>query len=420
MKFRKIAGIALSALLVLGASVPAAAEEMPITVYVNGAQVEFDVQPQLINDRTMVPMRFIFEALGASVTYDGTTQTITANLENPARTVKLQIGSVDATLEKGGETYAFKSDVAPILAEGDRTLVPVRFIAEALDNTVCWNGDKKQVNVIDYKDLAAQLQTAAPLYTETFMELALANYVGSYTVSEQVSMTGAEDVSTTAALTGDGTAVSMTEGSRTVIYDGMHLYANIDGFSDAVQQIISPSGSVAYIKAKSDAANKFIDVTGSQVLPVDIQQMLLGTLGPVLEANEGMVDNTTYGLLQSALNAIGGLFADASFTVNESGTEKTYQLNVEPEAMKAAIAGALGVDAAQLGNVDGTLTVERVENDGVLVSQTISANVKLGDDTLTTQQAITRTSADAAAIEIPADDACISFATVFPLLSVVQ
>ena len=200
MKFRKIAGIALSALLVLGASVPAAAEETPITVYVNGAQVEFDVQPQLINDRTMVPMRFIFEALGASVTYDGTTQTITANLENPARTVKLQIGSVDATLEKGGETYAFKSDVAPILAEGDRTLVPVRFIAEALDNTVCWNGDKKQVNVIDYKDLAAQLQTAAPLYTETFMELALANYVGSYTVSEQVSMTGAEDVSTTAAL----------------------------------------------------------------------------------------------------------------------------------------------------------------------------------------------------------------------------
>lgn len=420
MKFRKIASVALGALLAFGAVLPAAAEETPITVYVNGTQVQFDVQPQLINDRTMVPMRFIFEALGAEVSYDMDTQTITANLDNPIRTVTLQIGSTDASLTKGGETYAFKSDVAPILAEGDRTLVPVRFIAEALDNTVCWNGAKKQVNVIDYKDLASTLQTAAPLYSEQFLELALGSYIGEYTVSEQTSMTGTADVNTSATLSGSGDAVRLRENGQTVIYTGTDLYAAVEGFGDAVQQIVAPSGEAAYIRADSDVAEKFFDVTGGLSLPVSVQQMMVNTLGPVLEANEGAVDNTTYGLLQSSLTALGGLFADENITVTESGSEKTYKLEVDADTFKAAIAAAVGADVSQMGNVEGTMTVERVENDGVLVSQTTTANVSLGGQTLTTTQAITRTAAEPATIDLPAAESCTSFATVFPLLSVLQ
>lgn len=419
MKFRKIAGVALSAVLALGMVVPAAADEQPITVYVNGTQVQFDVQPQLIHDRTMVPMRFIFEALGADVSYDGATQTITAKLENPARTVTLQIDSVDATLEKGGEIYAFKSDVAPSLVD-DRTLVPVRFIAEALDNTVCWNGDKKQVNVIDYKELAGQLAAAAPLYSNKMMGLSPADYVGSYTISEKTSMSGTEDVNTTATLTGDGKAVAITAGNQKILYNGTHLYADVSGFGSAVQQIISPSGAAAYIKANVDVANKFTDVTASLPLPLDLQQMFLGTLGPVLVANEAMVDNTTYGMLQAALTAMGGLFADEHFIVNETGDTKTYELNVAPEAFKNAVAKAVGADANQLSNVTGTLTVERVEKDGVLTAQTISANVDLAGEKLSVQQSVVRAEENAVAVDIPEDTACTSFATAFPLLSVLK
>lgn len=419
MKFKKFAGIAMSAVLALGMVAPAAADEQPITVYVNGAQVQFDVQPQLISDRTMVPMRFIFEALGAEVAYENATQTITANLENPARTVTLQIGSVDATLEKGGELYAFKSDVAPQLID-DRTLVPVRFIAEALDNTVCWNGDKKQVNVIDYKELAGQLAAAAPLYSEKMMSLSPADYVGSYTISDKTSMTGTADVDTAAALTGDGKAVAIAAGDQKILYNGTHLYADVSGFGSAVQQIISPSGAQAYIKANADVANKFTDVTASLPLPLDLQQMFLGTLGSVLEANESAVDNTTYGMLQTALTAIGGLFADEHFIVKEDGNTKTYELNVATEAFRNAVAAAVGADAAQLGNVTGTLTIERVEKDGVLTAQTISANVDLAGEKLTVQQSVTRTDDAAVTIDIPEDAACTAFSTAFPLLSVVR
>jgi len=61
-----------------------------ITVILNGKQLEFDVEPTLINSRTMVPMRVIFEALGAEVSWDGTTQTAIG--ETKDTTIKITIG----------------------------------------------------------------------------------------------------------------------------------------------------------------------------------------------------------------------------------------------------------------------------------------------------------------------------------------
>ena len=49
-----------------------------ISVYLDGQPLTFDVQPQIINGRTVVPLRAIFEAMGAKVNWDGDTQTVTA------------------------------------------------------------------------------------------------------------------------------------------------------------------------------------------------------------------------------------------------------------------------------------------------------------------------------------------------------
>ena len=60
-----------------------------ITVILNGKQLEFDVEPTLINSRTMVPMRVIFEALGAKVDWDGATQTAIGVTKNT--TIKITV-----------------------------------------------------------------------------------------------------------------------------------------------------------------------------------------------------------------------------------------------------------------------------------------------------------------------------------------
>ena len=109
-----------------------------IKVAIDGAYVEFDVQPQLINDRTMVPLRAIFEELGAEVDWDDETQTVIAMKDDV--TVLATIGSTKMYIDNKEKTM----DVAPMLI-GGRTLVPVRFVAEAFGCDVDWEEEENTV-----------------------------------------------------------------------------------------------------------------------------------------------------------------------------------------------------------------------------------------------------------------------------------
>jgi len=110
----------------------------PITVVFDGQILTFDVPPAIINDRTMVPMRVIFEAHGTDVHWDDIADTVTATRGN--LTVVARIG--DPFINVNGNLTAMA--VAPVIVEG-RTLVPVRFISEALGSAVAWDGDTRTV-----------------------------------------------------------------------------------------------------------------------------------------------------------------------------------------------------------------------------------------------------------------------------------
>lgn len=109
-----------------------------ILVMVKGKYVDFDVAPVIENDRVLVPMRNIFEALGAIVSWQGEVNTVLA--------VK---GDIVVALQPG-QSYIFKNSekvempVASI-AKDNRVLVPVRAIAEAFDTEVFYNENTKTV-----------------------------------------------------------------------------------------------------------------------------------------------------------------------------------------------------------------------------------------------------------------------------------
>lgn len=113
-------------------SISASASDEEVLVMLNGDILEFDVQPQIINGRTMVPMRKIFESMGAGVAWEDSTQTITATKQNT--TVVMQINN-NVMLVNGNPTIL---DVPPQLVDS-RTLVPVRAIAESFDIDVIWD-----------------------------------------------------------------------------------------------------------------------------------------------------------------------------------------------------------------------------------------------------------------------------------------
>ena len=93
-----------------------------IKVTVNEEQVYFDVSPQIINDRTMVPMRAIFESLGASVEWDAENSQIYAYTEGML--INLSPNKIYMTITNG-EHLNIKYLDSPPLIVNDRTLVPV-------------------------------------------------------------------------------------------------------------------------------------------------------------------------------------------------------------------------------------------------------------------------------------------------------
>ncbi|MCR2803389.1 copper amine oxidase N-terminal domain-containing protein [Paenibacillus soyae] len=106
----------------------------PLRVVVNNEKIAFpDAQPYLDeNDRTMVPVRFVSEALGADVKWDGKTEKVT--ITKGSIKAILQIGK--KSIEVNGK--AQNMDTVAVKKEG-RTIVPVRFVSQALGAEVEWD-----------------------------------------------------------------------------------------------------------------------------------------------------------------------------------------------------------------------------------------------------------------------------------------
>lgn len=133
---RRLGGLLISIGFAVALAATGAAQE--ISVVVNGEQVPFSQPPIEQGDRVFVPLRGVFERLGATVDYSA--GTILANRGDT--TVALHIGSNVAYVNGDAVTL----DAAPFIV-GSRTLVPLRFLSESLGAIVDWNQAQQTVYV---------------------------------------------------------------------------------------------------------------------------------------------------------------------------------------------------------------------------------------------------------------------------------
>jgi hypothetical protein len=112
-----------------------------ISVYVDGLTVEFDVPPQIEKGRILVPFRAIAEALNTQVSWDEINHQITAINNNIC--VQMTVGNPLAIINGENTTL----DVAPVIYNG-RTLIPARFVSEALGCEVQWYADTRKVSIV--------------------------------------------------------------------------------------------------------------------------------------------------------------------------------------------------------------------------------------------------------------------------------
>lgn len=160
---KKITSLLITLFLLISMVAPVYAKDDSIDVQLNGENISFDVAPQMVNNRIMVPMRTIFEKLGANVEWDGKTRSITATKDETV--IKLSLSSRDAFITKNGVQSKLQLDAAPIIFKG-KTLVPVRFISESLDKQVGWDAANRAVIIIDYSYFLNALKNQAPNFYE--------------------------------------------------------------------------------------------------------------------------------------------------------------------------------------------------------------------------------------------------------------
>ena len=159
------------ALLILCLTFVSSTYAANVNVQINGKNIDFTdnngarVEAQIINDRTMVPFRKIFNELGVNdenIKWDGETRTIVAQKEDTV--IKLQIENKIAEKRVGDVVTKITLDQAPIISN-NRTLVPLRFIAESLGKTVAWDSSNKTAIIIDYDYFLNQIKNkSASLY----------------------------------------------------------------------------------------------------------------------------------------------------------------------------------------------------------------------------------------------------------------
>lgn len=136
----------VATLTVLGSSVPALAADN-MSVYVNSQKVYYDVQPQTINGRIMVPMRATFSALGADVTYHKELGAISAQKGNDRVVMLLGEKRMGVFEISTNEAKKFvDSDVAPTVING-RTLIPLRAVSDCFDCDITWNNQTKSAYI---------------------------------------------------------------------------------------------------------------------------------------------------------------------------------------------------------------------------------------------------------------------------------
>lgn len=115
-------------------------KEYPVLLQVDGKAVNADVPPVIVKERTLIPARAVFESMGATVTWNEGSRLVEVSLGTG--TVQLTIDSKSAVVN--GKQVSME---VPALIVGDRTMIPVRFVAESLNCGIGWDGDRRTVKV---------------------------------------------------------------------------------------------------------------------------------------------------------------------------------------------------------------------------------------------------------------------------------
>lgn len=286
-----------AALALLGSSAALAAGDTApaISVQLNGETLTFtDAVPQARDNRTFLPFRAVFEAMGADVSNEG--NVITAVRGD--RKLTMTIGETRASVTTGGVTLPLTMDVAPYVDTTTwRTYVPVRFAAQALGCAVGWDQEAYTAIIVDTDKLVEKaLEGKQFTYLDKYMEYS--NRFNEGIWNTDMALTGQM------SMTGDGTSLifpisaqakGITQDQSKLELD-MNLKLDITAMLDQLVSDAQTSGAPAAIEDSEKAMAEALAKEGIDfAIRGDITEGKLAfTVDGAALAQAGLPQNTWY------------------------------------------------------------------------------------------------------------------------------
>ncbi len=370
-----------------------------IKVLVNDQQIDFTdengnvVEPKIINSRTMVPMRKIFEVFGANVEWEGTTQTITATTES--KTLVLQINNQEATVKSGDTEEKIMLDSAPVIYDS-RTLVPVRFIAESLELHVGWVPETRTVVILDSSFIYDRLQKETPnLYEfmsykgitpETLQTAFKANATLNYKDSDK-NITNLKSVLNGVIKYGSNKMfVDMT--LKTTGKGTLLDTLKENGFDDiSLSEIADFSEKVIYIKSsllESEIGKKWARINSVEAF--DKYNTILSSKASFKDTietalNEMKLTENSYSEINNMLDYICAFANDKYFKVS-GRTTKTYTYEIDLDDIIEIL--DLNITRAELKKEtqisDASIKISTKVRDGYATDTSLAMSLKIEDE----------------------------------------
>ncbi len=277
---KKYKALIICIILIMSATTTFILANANARIVLNGVELEFEALPIIRNNRTMVPMRTIFEYLGAEVLWDENSRTISAQKDETS--ILLQIDKKTAYLN----SKEIILDSPPIIENG-RTLVPLRFVSESLDSKVEWNAFLRTV----YIETSGEISDDRDFETDDdpFLTSSETTSITTYTTENTPEAPKSSNTSSQAATNAVVSSEIPTASSSTPEYSNAFPTSSK---TPASTEIATSSNTTEYSKAFPTSSK----APASSKTPLANDSYIISNAPPNLQktkVNETKTNNTT-------------------------------------------------------------------------------------------------------------------------------
>ncbi len=340
----------------------------PIKAYVNGAEIKFDQPPIVLNGSTVVPLRAIFTALGATIEWDSYTRTVEAT--RGTTTIQLTIGN--NTAMRNGEKVTLST---PGQIIQNSTYVPLRFVSEALGSQVAWNAETRTIQILDGVANPTSKMSAEQIFKNANPAVA---YVECYGFNNNIVASGSGFM-----VSADGKFVT----NYHVIYDAANpvKYVKIKFGDGAVYNNVVDI--LGYDQANDTAVLKIPNVSNRPFLKIGkSDNIVTGEQVYAIGSPLGLENTISQGIISTKKRVLDGIeFIQISVPI-DSGSSGGPLLNAQGEVIGITTGGfqsnaslnlAVPIKVYSQLALTNRTTISQINNSGKSVSGLISGEVDI-------------------------------------------